>query len=103
MKECKTLSKFLGLFAEKARSEIRELVQPDDAGLVCFEGEKCGTGDRTAMIVGPTRTYKTIEFCRGRWLKDLPSDRQHAAYYWRQHEAPDIGAQTHESTDGGDN
>jgi hypothetical protein len=39
------------------------------------------TGDRTAVCVGPNNTYKTLADCDGKWLNDLPSQRQYANFY----------------------
>ncbi len=38
-------------------------------------------GERTAMIVGPSNTYKTLEECEGKHLNDLPNQRQYFTSY----------------------
>lgn len=38
-------------------------------------------GASTFMVVGPHCTYKTPDDCKGRWLYDLPSQRQYAVAY----------------------
>lgn len=38
-------------------------------------------GRETVMTVGPDCTYKTPEDCAGKWLGDLPSQRQYFIKY----------------------
>lgn len=40
-------------------------------------------GERTVVFVGPKNTYKTPEECEGKWLNDLPSQRQYPQEYAR--------------------
>jgi len=52
--------------------------------LVLFENQDmCSSslGARTVMCVGKNNTYKTIEECEGKWLNDLPSQRQYAVSF----------------------
>jgi hypothetical protein len=49
---------------------------------VLFENQDfCSSrfGARTVVCVGPGCTYRTPEECEGKWLHDLPSQRQYAA------------------------
>lgn len=38
-------------------------------------------GNSTGLCVGPDCTFKTPEDCRGKWLNDLPSQRQYPEIY----------------------
>lgn len=52
--------------------------------LVLFENQQMDSsafGARTVMCVGKNNTYKTVEECEGKWLKDLPSQRQYAVSF----------------------
>lgn len=54
--------------------------KPDAIGIVLFENrmmDSSNMGAMTAMIIGPTNTYKTVEECEGKHLNDMPSQRQH--------------------------
>jgi hypothetical protein len=48
--------------------------------VVCFENQQLDSfacGARTSVMVGPTCTYQSVEQCEGKWLHDLPSQRQY--------------------------
>ena len=47
----------------------------------CEDFNSSNLGARTAMCVGPTCTYKTPQECDGKWLHDLPSQRQYFNAY----------------------
>ena len=52
--------------------------------LVLFENQDmCSSqlGARTVVCVGPECTYKMPEQCEGKWLHDLPSQRQYAVAF----------------------
>ena len=49
--------------------------------LVLFENQDFWSsqfGAKTVVCVGPGCTYKAPEECEGKWLNDLPSQRQYA-------------------------
>jgi len=52
----------------------------DATGLVLFENlqmDSSSYGRMTAMLIGPTNTYKSVEDCEGKFLGELPSHRQY--------------------------
>ena len=54
--------------------------KPDATGVVLFENlmmDSSSRGAMTAMIIGPTNTYKSAEDCEGKFLNEMPSQRQH--------------------------
>ena len=57
------------LLRERAVSAVVDFVN------VCLDSSQLGA--RTAVIVGPGCTYKSVEDCEGKWLNDLPSRRQY--------------------------
>lgn len=85
-----TFEKLLSLFDNTVHERLRELSKREDvAGFVVFENRQMDAssyGKRTAMIVGENCTYKTVEECEGKWLNDLPSQRQYATAYWKKGE-----------------
>ena len=70
---------------------VREwLKDPKTVGVVLFRNQdmwasKCGAS--SCVVVGPDKTYKTIEGCEGKWLNDLPSQRQYAECFVRAEKA----------------
>jgi hypothetical protein len=85
-----TLEQLLQMFDPEVHDTIQRLAQSEDTtGLVVFENLQMDSSqfsNRTAMVVGPTRTYKTVEACEGQHLYDLPSQRQYATCYWSKGE-----------------
>ena len=73
---------FLALFDESVHSAIaRKAEQYQAIAVVYFENQMFDSsafGSRSALPVGPNNTYKTVEACEGKWLNDLPSQRQYA-------------------------
>jgi hypothetical protein len=66
---------FLAIAVEEA---LRR--KPDAIGVVLFENQTMDSSSRgamTAMVIGPTNTYKSAEDCEGKHLNDLPSQRQY--------------------------
>jgi len=52
--------------------------------LVLFENQDfCSSqfGAKSVVCVGPECTYKTPQDCEGKWLHDLPSQRQYATTF----------------------
>jgi hypothetical protein len=41
-------------------------------------------GSSTIVAIGPNRTYKTLAEVFGKWLNDLPSQRQYPIAYWEK-------------------
>ena len=73
-------------FLERGRFDLslalEEALQrkPDAIGLVLFENKMFDSSSRgamTAMVIGPTNTYKSAEDCEGKYLNDMPSQRQY--------------------------
>jgi hypothetical protein len=62
--------------------KVREWLKgPENVGVVLFLNQDlCSSqmGKSSCMVVGENRTFKTIEECDGKWLNDLPSQRQYA-------------------------
>jgi hypothetical protein len=84
-----TLEALVALFEPTVRPQILSLAQsnPTDKGLVVFENIDMSSpnlGQRSVMVVGPSRTYKTIEECEGQHLGDVPSRFQYATKFWRK-------------------
>jgi len=80
MKEV-TFEEFLKMFDERVHGAIRRAIDIHDAeGFIVFENQAMDSshlGERTAVVFGPTCTYKSPEEAEGRWLNDLPSQRQY--------------------------
>jgi hypothetical protein len=84
MKEI-TFDELLEEFDESVREAICRAIGKNDAThIVVAENaqlDASSSGAITAMAVGPTCTYKTVEECEGKWLHDLPSQRQYFTRY----------------------
>jgi DNA polymerase III epsilon subunit-like protein len=84
MKEI-TFDELLEEFDESVHEAIcRSIGKNDATHIVVAENVQLDSsllGARTAMAVGPTCTDKTVEECEGRWLNDLPSQRQYFVRY----------------------
>ena len=53
---------------------------PEAIGIVLFENQQFDSscfGQQQALVIGPGRTYESVEACEGKWLNDMPSQRQH--------------------------
>lgn len=82
-----TRQEFLGLFdnggiAIAAIGLLRQY--PDAVALVRFENlafDSSQYGRATVVVVGPSNTFKSVEGCAGKWLNDLPSQRQYPVAY----------------------
>lgn len=71
---------------EVATQVEAQMKRPGVDALVVFENLHMGSsnlGASTIMIVGAPYTYKSVEECEGRWLFDLPSQRQYATSFCR--------------------
>lgn len=73
-------------FMERGRFDVEVALQEalkrksDAVGLVLFENKMFDSSSRgamTAMLIGPTNTYKSAEECEGKYLNELPSQRQY--------------------------
>lgn len=76
------LKKFAPVFQKKIEAAIERY--PDATHVVIFENHNFDSsrfGERTAILVGPSNTYKSPEACEGKYLGDLPSERQYADNY----------------------
>lgn len=75
-------AKFLEQFDPSIHDAIKQAVlrYPDCEAVVCFMNEAMDSssfGERQALVVGPSNTFKSVADCEGKWLKDLPSQRQY--------------------------
>lgn len=83
-----TMDAFLEEFDPEVRPKIKEAIARYE-GVTHVVMARCEDmwssmrGHKTAMVVGPNNTYKTLEDCEGKWLGDLPSQRQHFVKYAR--------------------
>ena len=73
---------FFKLFDPEVHQDIINSVRkyPDAEAVVVFENvafDSSQFGRRSALVVGPSNTFTSVEFCKGRWLYDLPSQRQY--------------------------
>jgi hypothetical protein len=82
-----TMDEFLTLFDETVHETIKQRFSIQNVtGIVCFETQAleliaAGRARRTAVIVGPTCTFKSVDDCQGKWLGDLPSERLYPSVY----------------------
>lgn len=78
-----TVEEFTEAFDPSVRARIRNVIEvsyPDAVAVVVFENvafDSSEFGARSALPVGPSNTFKSVEFCEGKWLNDLPSQRQY--------------------------
>lgn len=80
------LDVFLALFDPIVHATLanRWALHPDAEAFVVFENlmlDSSACGERTAVVVGPSCTFKSVAWCEGKWLNDLPSQRQYAVGY----------------------
>lgn len=80
-------AEFLALFDLSVHDKIEQSIVLNRAvAVVCFENptmDSSAFGSRTALCVGPGCTYKTPEEVDGKWLNDLPSQRQYPTAFFR--------------------
>lgn len=83
-----TFEQLLEMFDPDVHPRLKDnFKQTHVTGMVVFENQQMDSsrfGHRTAMIVGPQCTYKTVEECEGKHLHDLPSQRQYATAFVRK-------------------
>ena len=61
-----------------------KLLNPEIEGFIVFENmqmDSSSFGDQTFIQFGPASVYKHPFDAEGKWLNDLPSQRQYAHYY----------------------
>jgi hypothetical protein len=84
LKELKR-DEFMAQFDESIHEAIDATAKRMEAThVVCFENvafDSSRFGDRSALCVGPNNTYKSPDDCEGKWLNDLPSQRQYPQNY----------------------
>ena len=75
------LDAILGRFSPVGQTVVREmLTRPGVSGVCYFENQQMDSpqfGSGQALIFGPSCTYKTLGELDGKWLNDLPSQRQY--------------------------
>ena len=85
MKAHNTLDELLADFDADSKRQIDEKVKEYEAThVVLFENQQLDSGqcgEQSAMPVGPNNTFKSVEDCKGKWLNDLPSQRQYPVAY----------------------
>ncbi len=68
-------------------ARVREWLQtPGVVGVVLFRNQDAWAteyGEASCLVVGPGKTYETIESCEGKWLNDQPSQRRYATCFVR--------------------
>lgn len=80
-----TYDELLEQFHENVHQQIKESVERNRGTHVVMavnqqlDSSRCG--EKTAMCVGPDCTYKTPDECEGKWLNDLPSQRQYFTHF----------------------
>lgn len=79
-----TPDELFAMFDESVHQTIRDRVawkQPADTeAVVVFENQQMDSsafGDRTAVVVGPGCTIRSVKACKNQHLNDLPSQRQY--------------------------
>ena len=76
-----TFDEFLSKFDPDVHDNIRRAAcLPGTTHVVLFENilmDSSAFGSRTAMVVGPHRTYRTLEDAYATHLGDLPSQRKY--------------------------
>ena len=81
-----TKKEFFDKFDESVHKQMEEkLNMPNVQGFILFENvtfDSSRFGDRTAVVFGNGYTYESWEIAQGKWLNDLPSQRQHATGYY---------------------
>lgn len=87
MKEL-TWQELLDLFDDTVHDALQKLRDSDGVdGLVVFENVNLSSsaiGKRTALAYGPDCTYHELDDVEGKYLNDLPSQRQEPRYYYRK-------------------
>ncbi len=80
-----SLRQMLALMDESVRNRVVALArQPGTTHLVFFENQMLDSsacGQSTVLAIGPSGTYKTLADVQGKWLHDLPSQRQYPQYW----------------------
>ena len=80
-----TMEELVGEFDPSVSDALWEKWRREEVdGMVVFENlDMCSShlGEKTAMIVGPECTYKSVAECEKKWLNDLPSMRKYAVRY----------------------
>ncbi len=84
-----TWEQLLGMFSENVHAPLADTMKrwPSAAGMIVFENLDMGSsrlGERSAMPFGPDNTIKSVDDVRGKWLNDLPSQRQYPVAVWRK-------------------
>lgn len=84
-----TWDQLLSMFSENAHAALVDAMKrwPTAIGMIVFENLDMGSsslGERSAMPYGPDNTIKTLDDVKGKWLNDLPSQRQYPVAVWRK-------------------
>ena len=76
-----TMEEMMDKFDPEVHDAIRRAIESNHATeLLLAENQlfdSSAFGERTCMVAGPACTYKSHDTCEGKWLKDLPSQRQY--------------------------
>ena len=76
-----TMKEMMDKFDPEVHEAIREAIRNTGATeLLWAENQQIDSsafGARSCIMAGPTCTYKSHEECEGKWIKDLPSQRQY--------------------------
>ena len=80
-----SLGQLLALMDESVQGRVVTLARnPGTTQLVFFENQVLDSshlGESSIVAIGPSCTYKTLTEVEGKWLHDLPSQRQHPMFW----------------------
>lgn len=84
-----TWAQLLGMFSENVHQALDDTMYrwPRALGMIVFENLDVSSsrlGERSAMPFGPDNTIKSLDDVKGKWLNDLPSQRQYPVAVWRK-------------------
>lgn len=83
------LAELMDMFGDEATTRSLQAAydRDDVTALVVFENLDFWSSQRGAgvvALVGPDKTYKTVEDAEDRWIGDAPSRRMYARYFTRK-------------------
>ena len=84
-----TWAQLLGMFSEDTHAPLTETMKrwPTAEGMIvfeCLDMSSSRLGERSAMPYGPDNTIKALDDVKGKWLNDLPSQRQYPVAVWKK-------------------
>ena len=83
-----SLEDIMRVYAVDDQEKINKLLERTDVdGLIVFENMQMDSSSfaaRSVVAYGPGCTYKSPADVEGKWLNDLPSQRQHPTYFYKK-------------------